>query len=58
MKCQWPIEHQLAKIVEHIRSLVDPQSQTDPSFKSTQLYTRLSTAETSRQLIKLKGYKR
>ena len=52
-----PIEHQLTFLVEDIRSIVDPQSQTDPSFKSTRLYTRLSSAEVRRQLIEVKGYR-
>ena len=36
--------------------LVDSQTQTDPSFKSTRLYTRLSAAEVRYQLIEKKGY--
>ena len=51
-----PIEHCLPNLVEDIRSIIDPQSQIDPSFKSTRLYTRLSAAEVRRQLIELKGY--
>ncbi len=52
-----PIEHQIPNLVEDIRSIVDPQSQTDPTFKSTRLYTRLSSAEVRRQLIEVKGYR-
>lgn len=52
-----PIEHQLPNLVEDIRSIVDPQSQTDPSFRSTRLYTRLTAAEVRRQLIEVKGYR-
>src|SRR5659263_661164 len=33
------------------------QSQTDPTFKTTRLYTRLSSAEVRQQLIEQKGYK-
>ena len=52
-----PIEHCLPNLVEDICSIIDPQSQIDPSFKSTRLYTRLSAAEVRRQLIELKGYR-
>lgn len=46
----------LPQILEDIKALVDSQTQTDPSFKSTRLYTRLSAAEVRRQLIEKKGY--
>lgn len=36
--------------------MVDSQSQTDPSFKSERLYTRLSAAEVRRQLIEKFAY--
>ncbi len=39
-----------------MKSLVDPQSQTDPSFKSTKLYTRMTASEVRRQLIAQYGY--
>jgi hypothetical protein len=35
---------------------VDSQSQTDPSFKTNRLYTRLSAAAVRCQLIEEKGY--
>ena len=50
-----PTEERLPNLVEDIRSIVEPQSQTDPSFKSSRLYTRLSAAEVRRQLITVKG---
>jgi hypothetical protein len=50
------IEAKLPNIIEDIKSLVDPQSQTDPSFKSTRLYTRITSSEVRRQLIDQKGY--
>ncbi len=37
--------------------MVDGQSQTDPSFKSTRLYTRLSAAAVRQALITRKGYR-
>lgn len=49
------VETKLPNLLEDIRAIVDPQSQTDPSFKSTRLYTRISTAEVRRQLV-IKGY--
>ena len=50
------IETKLPHLLEDIRALVDPQAQTDPSFKSTRLYTRMSAAEVRHQLIEQKGY--
>jgi hypothetical protein len=49
------IETKLPNLLEDIKAIVDPKSQTDPSFKSTRLYTRVSTAEVRRQLL-TKGY--
>lgn len=43
-------------MLEDIQDIVDSQSQTDPSFKTRRLYTRLSAAEVRRQLIEQKGY--
>jgi hypothetical protein len=50
------VETKLPSLLEDIKSLVDPQSQTDPSFKSTRLYTRLTSSEVRRQLIEQFGY--
>jgi hypothetical protein len=50
------VETQLPNLLEDIKSLIDAQSQTDPSFKSNRLYCRLSVAEVRRQLVALKGY--
>jgi len=49
-------EDHLPDLLNDIKSIVDSQSQTDPSFKSTRLYTRLSAKEVRNQLIKQKGY--
>ncbi len=35
---------------------VDGQSQADPQFRTTRLYTRLTAAEVRRQLIAQRGY--
>lgn len=49
-------EENLPNLLSDIVSIVEPHSQTDPSFKSTKLYTRLSAAEVRHQLIELKDY--
>ena len=49
-------EVKLPHLLEDIRAIVDPQTQTDPSFKSTRLYTRIGAAEVRRQLMAQKGY--
>lgn len=46
----------LPNLLKDIKSLVDPHSQTDPSFKSTRLYTRITAKEVHRQLIEQFGY--
>jgi Rhodopirellula transposase DDE domain len=50
------VEAHLPNLLDDLRALVDRQSQTDPSFKTTRLYTRLSAAEIRQQLITQKGY--
>jgi hypothetical protein len=49
-------EEKLPNLLEDIRAIVDGQSQTDPTFQTTRLYTRLSAAEVRKQLIAQKGY--
>ncbi len=51
-----PAEAQLPRLLDDIAVIVDGQSQTDPSFRTTRLYTRLTAAEVRRQLIAQKGY--
>jgi len=51
-----PIEEHLPNLIEDIDAIVKGQSQTDPTFKTTRLYTRLSSAEVRQQLIEQKGY--
>jgi Rhodopirellula transposase DDE domain len=50
-------EEKLPNLLADIRAIVDGQSQTDPTFHSARLYTRLSAAEVRRQLIQQKGYR-
>ena len=49
-------EEYLPNLLNDIKAIVDSQSQTDPSFKTTRLYRRLSAAEVRRQLIEQFGY--
>ena len=49
-------EEHLPNLLKDIKKLVDSQSQTDPSFKSQRLYTRLSAAQVRKQLISKFGY--
>jgi Rhodopirellula transposase DDE domain len=49
-------ETQLPNLREDIRQIADGASQTDPTFQTMRLYTRLSAAEVRRQLIEQKGY--
>ena len=49
-------EERLPELLGDIRSIVDGQSQTDPSFASTRLYTRLSASAVREALITQKGY--
>ena len=50
------VEDKLPNLLEDIKSIVDSQSQIDPTFQSNRLYTRLSVAQIRHQLIKEKGY--
>ncbi len=49
-------EDHLPHLLHDITAIVDGQSQTDPQFRTTRLYTRLTAAEVRRQLISHKGY--
>lgn len=49
-------EEKLPHLLGDIQAIVDGQSQTDPSFESTRLYTRLSAAAVRHALINQKGY--
>jgi uncharacterized membrane protein YccC len=50
-KGRYKAEEHLPSLLEDIKKLVDSQSQTDPSFKSQRLYTRLTASEVRKQLI-------
>jgi Rhodopirellula transposase DDE domain len=49
-------EEHLPHLLEDIKAIADAQSQTDPTFQTTRVYTRISAAEIRRQLIGQKGY--
>ena len=49
-------EYYLPNLLADIQSIVDGQSQTDPTFATTRLYTSISAAEVRRQLQIQKGY--
>ena len=49
-------EERLPNLLTDLSQIVDSQSQTDPSFRTQRLYTRLSAAEVRQQLLEEKGY--
>lgn len=51
-----PAEVQLPNLLTDLAAIAASQSQTDPSFRTTRLYTRLTGSEVRRQLIAQKGY--
>jgi hypothetical protein len=55
-KGRWKAEEHLPNLLQDIKKLVDSQSQTDPSFKSQRLYTRLTASKVRKLLIEKCGY--
>lgn len=51
-----PAEHHLPHLLDDIRAIAQDHCQTDPTFQTTRLYSRLTAAEVRRQLIERKGY--
>ncbi len=49
-------EKHLPNLLNDIEAIVEPTSQTDPTFKTTQLYTPLTAKEVRQRLIDEKGY--
>ena len=41
----------LPNLLDDIKKIVDPESQTDPSFNSSRLYTRLTASEVRKRLL-------
>jgi len=50
-------EEHLPNLLVDRKAMVDGQSQTDPQFKNSRLYTRLTATEVRRQLISQFGYR-
>ena len=51
-----PVEHHLPNLLDDLKAIAEAESQTDPTFKTTRLYIRLSAAEVRKQLMAQKGY--
>ena len=49
-------EEHLPNLLTDIKAIVDAQCQTDPTFHTQRLYTRLTAARVWEQLILRKGY--
>jgi hypothetical protein len=49
-------EEHLPHLLDDIRAVVDGQAQTDPTFQTQRLYTRLTAAQIRHQLVLQKGY--
>jgi hypothetical protein len=49
-------EEKLPNFLKDITAIVDGQSQADPQFRTSRLYTRLTATEVRRQLIAQYGY--
>lgn len=50
-------EEHLPNLLTDIKAIVDGWSQTDPTFRTTRLYTRVTAREVRQQLIEQKGYR-
>ncbi len=51
-----PSEEKFPALLDDIKSIIEPICQTDPTFKSTQLYSPITAKEVRSRLIDLKGY--
>ena len=50
------VESRLPQLLADIETIAGEQSQTDPTFRTTRLYTRLTVRAMRQQLIVQKGY--
>lgn len=50
-------EEHLPTLLEDIKAVVDAQCQTDPTFQTQRLFTRITAAAVRQQLIKQFGYR-
>jgi len=51
-----PVEAHLPNLINDMRAIVEGQAQTDPTFRTPRLYTRVSASEVRCQLLEQKGY--
>ena len=51
-----PSEKKFSSLLEDITIIMEPICQTDPTFKSTQLYSPITAKEVHKRLIEFKGY--
>jgi len=51
-----PLESELATLEQDIRAIAENSVQTDPTFRTTQLYRRLTAREVRRRLVEDFGY--
>jgi hypothetical protein len=51
-----PSEEKFPSLLKDIKSIIEPICQTDPTFKSTQLYAPITAKEVHKRLIDFKGY--
>jgi hypothetical protein len=49
-------EERQPELIEDIKEIVDAHCETDPTFRTTRLYRRLTAKEVRRQLLEDKGY--
>ena len=49
-------ENHFPNLLEDMKEIVDPQSQIDPTFRSTNLYSKATAKEVRKALIEEKGY--
>lgn len=50
-------EERQPELIQDIKEIVDAHCETDPTFRTTRLYRRLTAKEVRRQLIEDKGYR-
>ena len=43
-------------LLDDIKKIVEPECQTDPSFNTCRLYTRLTTTEAIKRLLRIDSY--
>jgi len=53
---RYRVEQKLPNLLDDIKEIVDPVSQCDPTFRTTELYSPLTASEVHRRLIEEKQY--